>query len=501
MTGGKISGNTAIGYGGGVYVTQTTTFTMEGTATISDNNAANGGGVFVYGNNNAIFTMSGSATISGNNATSDGGGVYVSSTFSTGIFTKTGGTIYGDTDTTHAANSAENTAATGNGHAVYVNGNPAKHRNADAGLAVNLNSATVENWNLIDYYVSSSPYTTVAAALAAIKTVYTSAWTGYGTPTATPARIIISGTITETAGADGMVDISDTGLYTTYPPIILQGKGPGADAGTLDATSLTNKRVLYIRDADVTLGGNLTLTGGGGADGGGVVVYSGSFTMTGGAVSSNTVSGSGGGVYINSGSFTMTGGTIGNNTASGSNGGGVYMVGGSFTMTGGTISGNNAGLSGGGVFVNDGTVTMSGTADISGNTASSGGGVYMGGGTFTMNEGTVSGNQATDIGGGGGVYVFDGSFTMTGGAVSGNQATNATGDGGGVYVRDSPAVFSKTGGTIYGSDMSAALNNTAATGTGHAVYVDNANASLTKKRNTTAGPTDDLDSSAAGGWE
>jgi uncharacterized protein with beta-barrel porin domain len=56
-------------------------------------------------------------TISGNTATT-GGGVSVSSSY--GTFTKTGGTIYGDSDTTNTP--PKNTAtdgATRKGHAVY----------------------------------------------------------------------------------------------------------------------------------------------------------------------------------------------------------------------------------------------------------------------------------------------------------------------------------------------------------------------------------------------
>jgi hypothetical protein len=55
----------------------------------------------------------------------------------TATFTKKGGTIYGDTDTTHTPGSTENTAANGNGHAVLLDGGD-KRRNADAGEGVTL---------------------------------------------------------------------------------------------------------------------------------------------------------------------------------------------------------------------------------------------------------------------------------------------------------------------------------------------------------------------------
>jgi parallel beta-helix repeat protein len=104
MSGGTISGNTASSYGGGVYVSSSSTFTM-------------GGG-----------------TISGNIAPA-GGGVYVDSS---GTFTKqSGGTIYG----ADASNTLKNSATNGDsyGHAVYVGGG--KKRNTTAGFGVTLDSS------------------------------------------------------------------------------------------------------------------------------------------------------------------------------------------------------------------------------------------------------------------------------------------------------------------------------------------------------------------------
>jgi hypothetical protein len=112
MRGGKISGNTAISYGGGVCVagggnTLTSgTFTMEN-GEISGNTASNGGGVSTGG----TFTMNGGA-ISGNTASDYGGGVYVLP----GTFIKQlGAVIYGS----NASNALKNTASSNSsGHAV-----------------------------------------------------------------------------------------------------------------------------------------------------------------------------------------------------------------------------------------------------------------------------------------------------------------------------------------------------------------------------------------------
>jgi hypothetical protein len=214
---------------------------------------------------------------------------------------------------------------------------------------------------------------------------------------------------------------------------------------------------------------------------------------------------SGGGVSINGGTFTMDGGTITGNKVEATNsssvnytntiqavGGGVFFSSGTFVMNDGTISNNTA---------------------YSSKYATAGGGVYVDDSeTFTMNGGTISGNTAesssvlaTSNTYGGGVAVWDsGTFTMTGGTISGNTVKTASNCyGGGVYVRGTK--FTKTGGTIYGSNASPTdLRNTAKNdASGHAVYVY-ISASSNYKRTNTAGTTVNLNSGTSGsggGWE
>jgi fibronectin type 3 domain-containing protein len=248
---------------------------------------------------------------------------------------------------------------------------------------------------------------------------------------------------------------------------------------------------------------------------------SGTFTMSGGEIT-------GGGVSVGSGTFTMSGGEI-----SGNSGSGVSVGSGTFTMSGGKISGNTASYKknsygdeiflGGGVYVDSGTFTMNG-GEISGNNTFSsfygnngyGGGVYVDSGTFTMSGGKISGNTAssTKYSYGGGVYVsHNGTFTMNGGEISGNTASSTSPPnfscGGGVYVVvgvDS-GTFTKSGGGIITGYTSDTVNgNVVKTSSGvvqsdrgHAVYCNNGMC-----RETTAGPTVNLDSSksgAEGGWE
>jgi hypothetical protein len=149
MSGGVIRGNTASGRvssrGGGVFVYNGSSFTMSGTAVIEENEAKSaGGGVCV--SNDGSFIMSGGA-IQGNTAT-DGGGVLVRSSTPYSSFTKTGGTIYDDTDTTHTSGNAENTATSGNGHAVCLSGGTdPKKRNSTAGPTINLYAMYSSRWS------------------------------------------------------------------------------------------------------------------------------------------------------------------------------------------------------------------------------------------------------------------------------------------------------------------------------------------------------------------
>jgi hypothetical protein len=210
----------------------------------------------------------------------------------------------------------------------------------------------------------------------------------------TMAKVIFVNDIT--AGQDGVVSDGEAVLSFTsvHPKIVLSG----ASSDTTFSGSGLNT-VLYVgRAADVTLGNNLVITGGGGrAYGGGVHVASqGTFKMTGGKIESNTALSRGGGVYIEYlGTFTMSGGEIKNNSAI-SAGGGVYIEGeyidtytyggiiytdryrgGTFNMSGGKISANYSSGSGGGIYVGGGSSTTYGA-------------------TFTKTAGTVTGGGAAD---------------------------------------------------------------------------------------------------------
>ena len=161
--------------------------------------------------------------------------------------------------------------------------------------------------------------------------------------------------------------------------------------------------------------------------GGGVLVYGGNFTMTGGTIRDNISSGNrgiGGGVTVRSGNFTMSGGMISynisnsiNNIGGDSGGGGIYVSDGSFTMDGGTISYNSSSSIGGGV-------SLSSSKAV-----------------FTMTGGNISDNSADMFGGG----VFGNAssqFKMLGGTVTGNNNQ-------GVYLSSSSLSYVSSGATIF----------------------------------------------------
>ncbi|MCL2193846.1 MAG: CsgG/HfaB family protein [Treponema sp.] len=227
------------------------------------------------------------------------------------------------------------------------------------------------------------------------------------------------------------------------------------------------------RDITLILDNNITLQGHGQNNGRLVAVAGGIFRMnTGSSIVGNT----GGGVELRSGTFEMNGGTISGNTAN-RGGGGVSISGGTFTMINGTISGNTANRGGGGVST----------------------GTIGGAGTFTMRGGIITGNTAHEDGGG--VHVQWGNFTMHGGTISGNIAATA---GGGVRVGGNAGrgIFEKRGGTITGFINDPSNGNVVRDGNGvlarmgHAVFVN-----TNRRRETTAGPSIQMNSGRAGGWE
>jgi hypothetical protein len=237
----------------------------------------------------------------------------------------------------------------------------------------------------------------------------------------------------------GNSEYSGAGIYVTEQAQVILGDG---------ALVHSNHTQIYAGGVMV-FSGIFTMDGGkisgntAGGGGGVVVAKGGTFTMRDGEISGNTAQIGSGVMVAKGGCFTMEGGEISKNTVQTSDDG-VGVGGGTFIMTGGEVSGNEDIIGTGGVMVLDsGTFTMKG-GTISGNIAQVGGGVMVGkGGCLTIEGGEISGNTA-QIGGGVGV---GGTFIMTGGEVSGNTAQA----GGGVMVGSNRSFFTMKGGIISGN--------------------------------------------------
>ena len=165
----------------------------------------------------------------------------------------------------------------------------------------------------------------------------------------------------------------------------------------------------------------------------------------------------GGGIYVNSGAekgkVNIQGGVVAANR--GNFGGGIYVVGGELTISGGAVTGNTVfnghDDDGGGIYVNSGTLKLSGNGYVTNNSKScdctdcpvdtnnthGGGGIALANGsTMEMSGGYVTGNYSSLAGGGiyAGYYAGDGgvNFKMTGGTIAANCAQY--GEGGGLRI-------------------------------------------------------------------
>jgi predicted outer membrane repeat protein len=449
-------------------------FVLDGATLTGGNNMYPGGAVAVSGGS---FTMK-SGNITGNESGYGGGGVSVSS----GSFTLKGGTI------------SDNDATGGGGGGVYLDDTSFIMEDGNIGLSTsNRNTALYRGGGI--YGVNSSSFTMYGGTITG-----NDCGTGGGIYLENSNFTMENGNIglstsngnTGTMGGGVFVD---TGIFTMKGGNIRGNSGGGVWViGTFN---------LYGGNIGGSSSQKNTATGGGGA------IVNGTFNMTGGTISGNaSTGGHGGGVAFGGGTFTMYGGTISGNTTSSAGGAGVYLDTGTFKMyNGATITGNIADGNGGGVLEWKSTFFMYGGV-IANNSASSGGGVHLFdiNTTFTMSGGTITGNTVSLNGGGiggwapssstinisgtalitnntaerdgGGIYLTEVNCYMTGGTISGNKTTailpSAVGYGGGICLTGEGAVFTKTGGVLYGdTDQIHTPNSTenTASNDGHAVFI------------------------------
>ena len=397
------------GCGGGVLVRDPgSAFTMSGKARITGNTAVyHGGGVYV----DDIFTVSGTPTITDNTVNSTPNNVYLPSgkTITIGTDGLTGGSIGVTAEATAPGNAVQITDTDVTG-AVRILVSDDTGYSVVEGVAISGGSGTAVF--LSDAEVAYKSSSELGKTLGEFAEAY-------------------GGKVTELTL---LKDITSTTASRFSWPIVFDW------TCTLDLNGYTINRELSSETDDgqvvvISSNGNLTIkdssanadgTGGigkitGGYDsgngmnygngGGGIYVEGGSLTLESGSITGNKTLKDGGGVYVGSGcTFTMLGGSITDNGAI--NGGGVYVSsGGIFTMRGGSISGNGKGETELGAGVCDfGEFTMTG-GSITGNILKSYG--SNGFGTGGSGEGVY----------GGGVYVSSSAVFSVGGSpiINGNK--------------------------------------------------------------------------------
>jgi CSLREA domain-containing protein len=258
------------------------------------------------------------------------------------------------------------------------------------------------------------------------------------------ASLTISGagagqTVVDAAGIDRVFDLHTGADSVVFSGVTISGgvvTGHGGGINDLDANLTLSDTIVRSNDASIS--------------GGGVRVYSGTLTISGGQIFSNSA-GLGGGIRTENGPATLDGGQVYSNTAS--NGGGVDFGAGGATVSGTHICSNTVTSTGGGIrAASGGTVTLI-DVQIYSNTATTvgGGGIYIAGtGTaVTLSSGRVFRNRGFD---GGGVRLAAGGI-RSGGEIVSNTAVD---DGGGVYL-SSAAAFTLTAEGVVESNTCADL--------------------------------------------
>ena len=320
--------------GGGIYVAEGATLTLEG-GTITGNKATYGGGIGVDG---TLYMTGGKIT---ENDATYGGGIY-SNSATTGAITMSGGEI------------SENKAATAGGGV------------RAGGVSFTMSGGTISNNSI------TGTGSTFGAGVQAFR-----------------AFTMTGGEISKNAGASlgGGVFVQATlGSFTMEGGTISGNTATSTGGGVYtDGIFAMSNGTISKNSANYgggvgCIGGTMNMSGGSitentaTANGGGVRTGGTSFTMTGGEISKNTAtSGWGGGVWATN-HVTMSAGKITGNSAN-TFGGGVFIQAnsGQFSISGGEVTGNNVTSATGGAgiyFATSGALHVSGSPVITGNKAS-----------------------------------------------------------------------------------------------------------------------------------
>ena len=373
LRGAVVRNNSADVDGGGFYIYNSSTTTVEQNSKIINNVAltGRGGGLFIQATD-AVYTQTNSE-ISNNTAGTYGGGVFMN----TGEVqlnnsklrynkanTANGGGIYAGPGTITVDNTVlyKNKAPNGGGGGIYANLGSAGR------ITIKNNSIMCKN----------------------------EAKDGGGLYTNSGTIDFQGGTIGgNTASASG------GGVYANYP-VNLSGGIVGNNLDTIGGNTAVNGGGIYANSNVTMIGGRIS--GNAANNGGGLYVGNGDITLSGAKVSGNSASnGQGGGIYAGNGNILVKDdtqvGTYSAKAGSGNSareGGGLYVNGGTVVFTNGTFADNYASEKGGGIYIKEGaTLNLRETATLTRNhvpATGQGGGVYMNG---TLNVGENAADPAS----------------------------------------------------------------------------------------------------------
>lgn len=264
----------------------------------------------------------------------------------------------------------------------------------------------------------------------------------------------LSGTIALQAGTG--LNYYDGSTLAVGQSVIIDGDGDITIQGTGNAPVFYSK---YDSTQDYNAESlalyGLTITGGGGARGGGIRSRSPDLALTSTTITGNTVTESGGGVshepYTDSANLTMLASQVTANTVSGAGGtgGGVAFIatpsypGAQLQISGSTFSGNEV-------------------------TAGNGGGLFVGTDDYTSIEMKYSIIEANTAGGTGAGVSFDIGYAIVG--LNDNDFIDnvATGAGGGLYLREDEPTYQQAEITLNENTFT---NNSGSSGGGAAISV------------------------------
>ena len=228
---------------------------------------------------------------------------------------------------------------------------------------------------------------------------------------------------------EGTLTVTDVEISDNY-----SGDNGGAIYNTSSGTATLN-RVTFKENESVNYYG-------------GAIANEGTLTLNKCTFKDNTAKENGGAIY-NSGSVTVTGGKFAENTAK--DAGAIYnTASGTLTMNGVSVHSNTTTVRGGGAITNYGSATLT-DCDVWGNSAKTNGGAIWSGGSdsasLTVTNCDISSNSCEQTGGG--ICLRQGVLNASGSTFSNNSATN----GGGLIVYDgATANLGGNGNIFYGNE-------------------------------------------------